>query len=67
MTATRKPKFDAVLDDVRIRVYATRSEFEVLYGDGDIADPEANVRVYPKIGAPGDWARQGRLDYEATA
>lgn len=62
--AARKPKVDEVIDGVRVRVYATRSEFEAIYGDADIADPNANVRVYPKVGTPDAWTRQARLDYD---
>lgn len=60
----RKPKVDEVIDGVRVRVFATRSEYEVIYNDDDIEDPEANVMVYPKIGQPDAWARQGRLEYK---
>lgn len=45
----RQPKFDVVRDGVRYRAFATRTEIEVLVGDGDIADPEAEVWVYPKV------------------
>lgn len=62
--ANRKPKFDQVLNGIRVRVYATRTEYEVIYNDDDINDLSANVRVYPKVGSPGDWAAQGRLQYE---
>lgn len=60
--AKRQPKVDEVIEGTRVRVYATRSEFEVLVGDGDIADPEAPVWCYPKIGTADAWARQGWLD-----
>ncbi len=63
MPAQRKPKFDQVLNGVRVRIYATRSEYEALIGDGDIADPDAPVWLYPKVGDPGAWAAQARLDH----
>lgn len=62
MTTRRKPKFDRELDGIRVRVYATRSEYEVILGDGDIDDPEADVTCYPKLGDPGAWAHQARLE-----
>lgn len=63
--ATRKPKFDEVLDGVRVRVFATRSEFEVLCGEEDIDDPAAFVWCYPKVGPPDAWAAQARLQYRS--
>lgn len=64
--AKRQPKFDDVIDGVRVRVYATRSEYEVIFNDDDIADPNADVTLYPKIGEPSAWAQQGRLEYRPT-
>lgn len=63
--ATRKPKFDAILDGIRVRVFATRTEYEVVFKDDDIADPAAQVLCYPKVGEPSIWARQGRAEYVA--
>ena len=58
MSASKRvPKFDALIENVRVRVYATRSEFEVLIGDGDIADPDAPVWCYPKVGEAEIWAK----------
>jgi hypothetical protein len=57
--AKRRPKFDQVIDGVRVRVYATRSEYEVIFEEDDIADPAAAVLCYPKLGWPSDWAKQG--------
>ena len=48
MSPVRKPKFDEVIEDVRVRVYSTRSDLEVIFGDGDIDDPEADVWCYPR-------------------
>lgn len=62
--AKKQPKFDDVIDGVRVRVYATRQEFEVIYNDDDIEDSAAQVRCYPKIGPADAWAHQGRLDYK---
>jgi hypothetical protein len=59
MPSKRAPKFDEVIDGTRVRVYATRTEYEVIFGDGDIAAPDAKVLCYPKLGDPGLWARQG--------
>lgn len=64
MPSPRRPKFDGVLNGVRVRIYATRSEYEAVYNDDDVADPNANVRVYPKMGAPDAWAAQARLEYQ---
>ena len=55
----RQPRLDTVIDGTRVRVYATRSEYEVIFGDDDISDPGAEVLCYPKVGFPGMWARQG--------
>lgn len=33
---------------VRVRVFATRSEYEVLIGEQEIDDPEAPVWCFPK-------------------
>lgn len=62
--AARQPKFDQVLDGLRVRVYATRSEYEVLVGDGEISDHDAFVWCYPKVGSVDAWAVQGRSQYE---
>lgn len=63
MSATRKkPKFDDVIDGTRVRVYATRIEYEVVFDDDELDDPDAEVLVYPKIGTPDAWAHQGRLE-----
>jgi hypothetical protein len=59
MATKRQPKFDDQIDGVRVRVYATRSEYEVIFDDDDIADPNADVLIYPKVGDPAAWARQG--------
>lgn len=60
----RQAKFDQVIDGVRVRVYATRSEYEVIFNDDDIADPAAQVLCYPKAFGIGVSARQGRLEYQ---
>lgn len=68
MAAARKPKFDEVLDGVRVRIYATRSEYEAIFNDDDITDPEAEVIVFPKLGGPGAptaWAHQARIMYRS--
>ena len=60
----KQPKFDQVIRDVRVRVYASRTEYEVLFGSArEIEDPEAYVLVYPKFGTAANWAAQGRLEY----
>ena len=59
MPANRKPKFDQVIEGTRVRVYATRSEYEVIFDDDDIADPASPVLLYPKVGYPEIWAKQG--------
>lgn len=63
MATKRNPKFDMVLDDVRVRVYATRTEYEVVFNDDDPADLEAFIMCYPKMGEAYIWAQQGRADY----
>lgn len=60
--AKRQPKFDGEIDGVRVRVYATRTEYEVIFNDDDIADKGAKVLCYPKIGTAEAWAHQGRLE-----
>lgn len=55
----RTPKFDEIIDGTRVRVYATRSEFEVIFDDDAIDNPEAEVLCYPKVGLPSMWAKQG--------
>ncbi len=52
-----------MLDGVRVRVYSTRTEYEVIFNDDDIADPNAQVMCYPKFGTVNAWAHQGRADY----
>ena len=61
--STRKPKFDEVLDGVRVRVFSTRSEFEVVFNDDDIDDPIAQVLCYPKFFGVNTSAHQARLEY----
>lgn len=58
----RQVKYEETIEGVRIRVYATRSELECLVGDGDIADPDAEVWVYPKGVGPLAASRQAYLD-----
>lgn len=65
--AKRQPKFDDTIDGVRVRVYATRSEYEVVFDDDDIADPTAEVWCYPKIGDPSAWAHQARHEHKGHA
>lgn len=65
MATKKKPKYDEVLDGVRVRVYATRAGYEIVYNDDDIDDPNANVMIYPKVGPAEAWATQGRLEYVA--
>ncbi len=65
--SNRKPKFDEVLDGVRVRVYATKGEYEALRGDGDIDNPQAFVWCYPRIGPPDAWAAQARLQYRVES
>ena len=65
--ATRKPRFDEVIDGVRVRVFAARTEYEVVFGDTDVSDPEAEVFCYPKVGTADVWARQARLEFGAKA
>jgi hypothetical protein len=60
--AKRAPKLDQVIDGTRVRVYATRTEYEVIFGDDDIAAPDAGILRYPKLGYPEMWARQGLLE-----
>ncbi len=60
---TRRPRFDQVLEGIRVRVYATKDEYEVIFNNDDIDDMAADVRCYPKMGGPEAWAHQGRLEY----
>ncbi len=59
----RKPKIDDVIDGVRVRVYATRSEYEVVFNNDDVDDQKAQVLCYPKFFGLYAAARQGRLEY----
>ena len=65
---TRKPKLDEVINGIRVRVYASRSEYEVVFNDDDVDDQAAQVRCYPKFFGLNAAAHQGRLEYvpEAT-
>lgn len=71
--AARRPKYDGTRqipgrmegDEIRVRVYATRQEYEVLLGDGDIADPDSPVWCFPKIGDGLVWADEGVRAYVA--
>jgi hypothetical protein len=60
----RQPKFDEVINGVRVRVYATRSEYEVVFNDDDVDDLTAQVLCYPKMGDVDTWAHQGRAEYK---
>lgn len=62
MTTKRQPKVDTTFEGVRVRVYATRSEYECLIGEGEIDDPEAHVMIYPKVGGPEAWAHQAFIE-----
>lgn len=62
MTTKQTPKFDEVIDGVRIRVYATRGEYLALAGDGDLDDPVEDVWGYPKVGPAEVWAHQHRAN-----
>ncbi len=61
----RQPKFDEVLDGVRVRVYATRQGFEVIFNDDDYEDQDIDCMCYPKVGTARTWASQARLDYNS--
>lgn len=61
----RQPKFDTMIDGVRVRVYATHTEYEALIGDGEITDPDAPVWCFPKVGSPSIWARQALLNHQS--
>lgn len=50
--STRRPKYEGEHDGTRVRVFATRTDLEVIYGDADIDDPDADVMVYPKRMGP---------------
>jgi hypothetical protein len=60
--AKRMPKFDGKIEGTRVRVYATRTEYEVIFNDDDIANSEAEVILYPKVGNPETWARQAMAE-----
>jgi hypothetical protein len=62
MGSKRRPKLITKVNGIDVRVYATRSDYECLIGDGDIDDPTAEVWVYPKVGTPDAWAHQAVLD-----
>ena len=60
----RQPKVDQVIRDVRVRVYASRTAYEVIFGNDDIEDMEAEVLLFPKLGTAEIWAAQGRTEYK---
>jgi hypothetical protein len=62
--STRQSKYVAVLDGVRVRVYATRTEYEVVFNDDGVDDMSARVLCYPKTGGTEPWAHQGRAGYK---
>lgn len=61
--AAKKPKYDQVLDGVRVRIYSTRSGYEAIFNDDDYEDPNSYVLVYPRLGDADSWATQARLEY----
>jgi hypothetical protein len=63
----RQPKYDGEIEGVRVRVYATRSEYEALVGDGEIDDPEAPVWVFPKMLGVGAAAHQAVLNSKSES
>ncbi len=65
MASKRESKYDQVIDGIRTRVYATRTEYEVIFNDDDIADPGSQVLCYPKFMGISVAARQGRAEYVA--
>lgn len=62
--AKKKPVYDGEIDGIRIRVYSSRTEYEVVYNDDDYEDLDAHVMVYPRIIGIQGAARQGRLEYK---
>jgi hypothetical protein len=56
-------ELDEVINGVRVRVYATRSEYEVVFNDDDVDDPTAQVLCYPKFLGLITTAHQGRAEY----
>ena len=53
---------EETIDGIRVRVYARRTEYEVLLGEGSINDPQAEVWAFPKVGTPSTWAHQAVLN-----
>lgn len=49
MSSKRKPKYDGVLGGVRVRVYTTRTDREVVFGDDEIDAPGTEVWFYPRV------------------
>jgi len=60
----RKPRYEVVINGVRVRVYATRNEYEVVFNDDDIDDMASEVYCYPESGGPEVWAEQGYVEYD---
>lgn len=60
----RQPKVDRIIDGVRVRIYASRSDYEAVFNDDDIDDPAAQVLLYPKAGSADVWADQARIEYK---
>lgn len=62
----RQPKHEATINGIRVRVYASRTEYECLIGDSDISDPNAEVWCFPKVGSFLSWAHQAVMNHLAT-
>lgn len=62
----RKPEYETVIKGVRVRVYATRNEYEVIFNDEDIADVASEVYRYPKIGGRYRAAIKGYIEYSES-
>jgi hypothetical protein len=66
LMAKKRPKYEEMRDGLRIRVYTTRTEYEVLIGDEDYEDPEAEVWVFPKVGGILMWVGQAILSHKSN-
>lgn len=68
MPKVKQPKYDEVLEGIRVRTFVVGREYVVVFHDDDVDDPKARAMCYPKMGdpekAPAAWAAQGRLDYD---
>jgi hypothetical protein len=58
----KRPTGEMTIQGVRLRVYGRRTCYEVLVGDGNVDNPNADVWVYPRALGPNGSMRQAYND-----